>query len=254
MAEKKSAVEETPAVGFELEPEEIAVHLKIHGATVTHVFSRLMNRGERINCAVAESKQELKGDEIIIGSDDVDTAYSNAWKNMIKDISGYTGHGKPLSLEEARDKIYTQHKKAAVKATNNVVVIRPGETLGEETLDIFEMDTVVELDANQGGRSYTIQFSLKRPLSDKELHALQREGSRFKTGHRGGVIIGSPKVLHKIEEIFDGIISSVSGYLVKGKPLTPKTANWLRNIPIDHKAMVIGELRRRITAEEADPN
>ena len=254
MTEKKSA-ESAPKkkpAGFELKPSEVAVHLETGNARVTHIFSRLLDRGERINITAAAAQQEFKGDEIILDAGDSDGAYLNAWDHMIKGIEGYRLGGKPASLEAARDRIYTQHKRAAIDGTNQVRVKRDDGPDEEIDLDAGD-ESMVILQAQQGAETREIEFGFRRPLNNAELRELQKRGMRFKQAHGGGLIVGSKDSLRQIETVFDQLIESIEGYLIDGRPIMVG-AGWLREIPIDHKAMAVGELRRRATARLADPS
>jgi len=254
MTEKKTAVSapEKKLIGFELKPSEVAVHLETGNARVTHIFSRLLDRGERINITAAAAQQEFKGDEIILDAGDSDAAYKNAWDNMIKAVEGYRLGGQPASLEAARDRIYTQHKRAAIDGTNQVRVRRDDGLDEEIDLDACDESTVI-LEAQQGAETHEIEFGFRRPLDNAELRKLQQRGMRFKQAPGGGLIVGSKDSLRQIEELFDQLIESVEGYLVEGVPIIA-VPEWPREVPIDHKALAVGELRRRATARLSDPN
>jgi len=243
-----------PQAGFELKPGEVAVHLEIGGsATVTHIFSRLMDRGERINTSVAAGKQELEGEDIILDAGDSDTAYTNAWDHMIKDVIGYRLGGKPASLEAARDRIKTQQKRAAIDATNQLYAMRPETDLdGGVDLDAGS-ETRVVLRAKQGGGEFDIICRFGAGLGDRDLRDLRRKGMRFSRTPDGNLIAGSIDALRKVEEIFDRLIESVEGYLVEGAPVM-ESKDWRREVPIDHKAVVVAELRRRERARTTDPS
>lgn len=240
-------------IGFELKPTEVAVHLEIGGnSKVTHIFSRLMNRGERLNITAATGQQEFKGEEIILDAGDSDAAYANAWDHMIKGIEGYTLKGKPASLEAARDKIYTQHKRTAIDGTNQVRVKRD-EGLDEEiALDAGDESTVI-LEARQGAETYEITFRFSRLPNNAELRKLQQRGMRFRQSRGGGLVVGSKDTLRQIEELFDQLIDSIEGYLIEGMPVM-ECADPKSEVPVDHKATVIGELRREAMSRLSDPN
>jgi len=252
VAPAENAPEKKPA-GFELKPSEVAVHLEIGGsATVTHIFSRLMDRGERINITAAAGQQEFRGEEIILDAGDSDTAYANAWNGMIKDVRGYRLGGQAASLEAARDRIYTQHKRAAIDGTNQVRIKRD-EGLDEE-IDLDAGDeSMVVLEARQGAETHEIEFGFRRPLDNAELRELQKRGMHFKQARGGGLTVGSKDSLRQLETVFDKLIDKVEGYLVEGVPIMA-VPEWPREVPIDHKAVAIGELRRRATARLSDPN
>jgi len=259
MTEKKTA-ESTPKsttggkpAGFELKPSEVAVHLETGNARVTHIFSRLLDRGERINITAAAAQQEFKGDEIILDAGDSDKAYLNAWDHMIKGIEGYRLGGKPASLEAARDRIYTQHKRAAIDGTNQVRVKRDDGPDEEIDLDAGD-ESMVILQAQQGAETHEIEFGFRRPLDNAELRELQKRGMHFKQARGGGLTVGSKDSLRQLETVFDKLIDKVEGYLVEGAPVMESRQDWLREIPIDHKAMAVGELRRRATVRLSDPN
>lgn len=253
VAPAESAPKKQP-IGFELKPTTVAVHLKIgDSAEVTHLFSRLLDRGERINTSVAAGKQELEGEDIILDAGDSDTAYANAWSHMIRDIEGYVLHGKPASLEEARDKILIQHKRAAIDGTNQVYAKRPDENFDGGVELAAESETQVVLRAKQGAAEYDITFGFTDGLGDKDLRTMRRKGMRFSRTPSGNLIAGSVEALRKVEEIFDRLIESVEGYLVEGAPVM-ESKDWRREIPIDHKAVVIAELRRRERARTTDPS
>jgi len=256
MTEKKTA-ESAPKkkpVGFELKPDEVAVRLEIGGnATVTHTFERLMDRGERINTSVAAGKQELEGEDIILDAGDSDKAYTNAWDHMIKDVQGYRLGGQPASLEAARDKILTQHKRAAIDATNQLYAVRPETDLdGGVDLDAGS-ETQVVLRTKQGGGEFDVVCRFGAGLGDRDLRDLRRKGMRFSRTAGGNLIAGSIDALRKVEDIFDRLVESVEGYLVEGAPVM-ESKDWRREIPIDHKAVVIAELRRRERARTTDPS
>ena len=240
------------ADGYELNPSEVAVHLEVGGARLTHIFSRLLNRGERINITAAAAQQEFRGDEIILDAGNSEEAYANAWTNMIGDVQGYVLGGKPAGLEAAREKIPAQHKRAALDATNQVRVKR-----GSELNEAFDLDSAgksaVILEAKQGATTKEIGLLFSRPLNDSELRQLQKRGMRFKQGLDGGLIVGSKDSLRLVEEFFDNLLTAVLGYDFDGKPVNAEK-DWLKKIPIDHKAMAVGELRRRATARLADPS
>jgi len=247
MAEKKSAVEETPAVGFELEPEEIAVTIRFERSgriyDLVHVFKRLMTKGERVMLAQEASRQRIDGDTIyLIG--DLEHKYAEVWGNMIKAVEGYMMDGKSIGLEEARDRIPPLHKRRAVEATDMVSVKSPEEASAGEGFDFAAPDLVVELDAGQGGEDIVLRHIFSEPLQDDDLKQLRGQAVGIKTKGRE-LVADSARTLDLLEKVYDRRIESVEGYLVDGRPLTPAVDGWKERIPITHKAMVIRELRTR---------
>ena len=243
---------ELPQAGFELKPTEVVVELVRGNARMKHIFNRLLNRGERINIAVAAGQVTNKGDDVIVGSLDADNAYKNAWDNMIVAISGYTIDGKPVTLDEGRDRIYTQHKRTAINGTNQIRV-RSEDSIIDETMDLaINNETTVIIEAKQGAEICEILFGFQRSLKDSELRELQQRAKRYRQ-EREGLVIGSKDSLMAVEALFDKLIEKVDGYLIAGAPLMD-SKDWLKQIPIDHKTVAFAELRRRATVELNDPS
>lgn len=241
----------TETEGFELKPQEVVVTYQDPetDTKVSHIFGRLLNRIDRRQIILEQGKQVTKRN-IHFFDGDVDAAFAQAYDHMIVGVSGFTVNGKPARAEDVKVRLNPRRKRRAIEDTEQLKV-------READIDFAELGesgdaAAVEIEVLQGASTVTVKHVFDGPLTAKELRTLSNRTVGFRAESRDVIRVQSSGAIDVVEAIYDSKLADVDGYLYEGEPLTPKVNKWLRSIPIDHKLLAIGELRRRV--ERPDPS
>ena len=254
---------------FELRPEEIAAPIMFREGgrkfQVSHIlrppeFDDWMEYENRLNRSM-----EIVGNTTRFDRDRAEAAEA-VWHRTIVRVEGYTvsahsprlfplteepaEQGSPckaaagVDLQQAfpegwREKVPLFHKMATVELLAQVFVAEPEQVEGFYYFDPQQME--VHLVAARGGQEYNgLVHMLRRPTARQ-----QKEFSRivstaiYVRGSRTGKSL-LPSRLRELARFYDDLLLDVSGYALRGAPLTREDA--LRYMDALHKQTAVSAL------------
>lgn len=234
----------TPApLLFDLGLDESLVTLNVNGLKLTHVFRKATSEELAAHQEALVLRTKTRDGKTIESEFDTTEADYALWQQLILRVGGYLkkGIGDIAALETWKEIVPPAHQLSAVQGLYRLELAQT-----DETPVYFDTALTVSITAIQNRKQIRVEHHF-RDATTSELKELRRIHAAPRELNKRGFIVSDYGVkLADMVKLYDGMVSSVSGYSFKGAQI--ETAEDARAImdPI-HKKVAITEAFRRLT-------